>query len=68
MLVATGRAEAMLDPVMALWDAAALKPIIEEAGGVFTDWDGATTHRGGSVVSTNAALARDLRTLLNRPA
>ncbi|MEX2281459.1 MAG: histidinol-phosphatase [Gemmatimonadota bacterium] len=68
MLVATGRAEAMLDPSMKLWDAAALKPIIEEAGGVFTDWDGANTHRGSSVVSTNAALARDLRTLLNSSA
>ena len=66
MLVATGRAEGMFDPSMALWDAAALRPIIEEAGGVFTSWQGEPTHRGGSVVSTNAALARDLRELLNQ--
>jgi fructose-1,6-bisphosphatase/inositol monophosphatase family enzyme len=65
-LVATGRAEAMFDPSMKLWDAAALRPIIEEAGGVFTDWHGQPTHRGDSVVSTNAALARDLRELLNQ--
>ena len=64
-LVATGRAEAMFDPVMSVWDAAALLPIIEEAGGVFTDWDGAARHTGGSAISTNAALARHIRTLNN---
>src|SRR5690606_5443317 len=57
-LVATGRAEVMLDPRLAPWDAAALRPIIEEAGGVFTDWDGNATHRGGHGIATNAALAR----------
>ena len=64
-LVATGRAEVMLDPIMSVWDAAALKPIIDEAGGVFTSWDGTATHNGGSAVATNAALAREVRTLLN---
>ncbi len=63
-LVATGRAEAMIDPVMKPWDAAALKPIVEEAGGVYTDWVGQPTHLGGSVVSTNAALAAEVRRLL----
>jgi histidinol-phosphatase len=64
-LVATGRAEAMFDPRMSIWDAAALKPVIEEAGGVFTDWHGNATHAGGHAISTNAALARDVRALLN---
>jgi histidinol phosphatase-like enzyme (inositol monophosphatase family) len=63
-LVATGRAEVMLDPVLALWDAAALRPVIEEAGGVFTDWTGKQTHRGGHAISTNAPLAREVRVLL----
>jgi len=67
-LVATGRAEAMFDPVMSIWDAAALQPIVEEAGGVFTDWNGSATHNGGSAVSTNAALARDIRTLISESA
>jgi histidinol phosphatase-like enzyme (inositol monophosphatase family) len=67
-LVATGRAEAMLDPVLSLWDAAALAPIIEEAGGVFTDWDGAGGYRVSSAVATNAALARQVRSLLGIPA
>lgn len=63
-LVATGRAEVMLDPIMSVWDAAALKPIIDEAGGVFTSWTGDPTHTGGSAVSTNAALAREVAALL----
>lgn len=66
-LVATGRAEAMFDPELSVWDAAALRPVVEEAGGVFTDWNGAPTHLGGSAVSTNAALAREIRSLLNGP-
>lgn len=56
VLVASGRAEVMLDPKMSPWDSAALMPIVEEAGGVFTDWSGNPTVHGGSAVSTNAAL------------
>lgn len=63
-LVATGRAEAMLDPIMSIWDAAALKPIIEEAGGVFTGWDGEVGHDAGSAVSTSTVLADAVRGLL----
>lgn len=64
-LVATGRAEAMFDPRMSVWDAAALRPITEEAGGVFTDWHGNATHTGGSAISMNTALAREIRTHIN---
>jgi histidinol-phosphatase len=64
-LVATGRAEVMLDPIMNVWDAAALKPIVEEAGGFFTSWSGEHTHTGGSAVSSNAALATEVAALLN---
>lgn len=56
VLVATGRADVMLDPVMNVWDCAALQPIIEEAGGTFTDWDGQRSIRSGNAVSTNGAL------------
>jgi histidinol-phosphatase len=61
LLVATGRAEGMFDPVMSPWDAAALQPIIEESGGIFTDWTGRRTAFGGSAVATNCALANALR-------
>ncbi len=56
MLVATGRAEMMLDPVMNVWDCAALLPILEEAGGTFTDWNGKATIHGPDAVSTNGLL------------
>ena len=64
LLVATGRAEVMVDGRMAAWDAAALLPIIREAGGIFTDWSGARTAFGGSAIATNAALAAEVRGLL----
>ncbi len=55
-LVATGRAEVMLDPVMAIWDCGPLQVILEEAGGTFTDWRGTPTIFGGEAVATNGAL------------
>jgi histidinol phosphatase-like enzyme (inositol monophosphatase family) len=64
LLVATGRAEMMCDPILSPWDAAAFQPIVREAGGVFTAWDGRDTAFGGSAVATNSALAVELRTLL----
>jgi histidinol-phosphatase len=64
LLVATGRAEVMMDGIMAPWDSAALAPVVVEAGGVFTDWNGSATAFGGSSVGTNAALAREVRSLL----
>jgi len=64
LLVATGRAEVMVDGSAAPWDAAALLPVITEAGGVFTDWDGNPTAFGGSMVATNGVLAERARELL----
>lgn len=64
LLVATGRAEAMVDDVLSPWDAAALLPIVQEAGGVFTDWNGQATAFGGSAIATNGALAKEIRRLL----
>jgi histidinol phosphatase-like enzyme (inositol monophosphatase family) len=56
VLVATGRADIMLDPVMNVWDCAPLLPILEEAGGTFTDWNGTRTIHGGNAISTNGVL------------
>jgi histidinol phosphatase-like enzyme (inositol monophosphatase family) len=55
-LVATGRAEAMFDPIMSTWDCAALLPIVQEAGGTFTDWSGEATIYGEEALSTNGVL------------
>lgn len=64
LLVSTGRAEVMVDGIMSPWDAAAIMPIIEEAGGVFTDWRGTRTAFGGSAVATNQGVAAEARLLL----
>ncbi len=64
LLVATGRADVMVDDVVAPWDAAALYPIVTEAGGSFTDWRGRTTAFGGDIIATNAALAKPVRDIL----
>ncbi len=66
-LVASGRADAMLDPVLHIWDAAAVRPVIEEAGGVFTDWDGTPSHDSGHAIGTNARLADAVRDAIRTP-
>jgi histidinol-phosphatase len=56
LLVATGRAEIMIDPLMNVWDAAALLPIIEESGGRFTDWQGKSRIDSGDSIGSNGLL------------
>lgn len=55
-LVATGRIEAQVDPVMASWDAGPFLTIATEAGGKFTTLGGEATIHGGSGVSSNARI------------
>ena len=55
-LVATGRADVMLDPLMNPWDAAAVKPIVEEAGGTFTSVTGIPGPWEGNAIATNGLL------------
>ena len=63
VLVATGRADLMVDGRMSPWDIAALIPVIEEAGGVFTDWRG-RPGIGSDAIASNAALASVFRDAL----
>ena len=65
-LVATGRVDIMLDPRMNPWDCAALVPIVQEAGGRFTDWRGRVTVDGGDAVSTNGALHDEILRRVSR--
>jgi len=65
LLVATGRAEIMLDPVMAVWDCGPFPPIFREAGGYFGDWSGHEGRiDGGEALATNAALRDEVVALL----
>lgn len=66
LLVATGRAEAMVDNRLSIWDYAPLVPIIREAGGVITDWSGHTAF-DEVTIATNRALADQVRRVLFEP-
>ncbi len=64
MLVATGRVDVMIDPCLNLWDAAAVQPIIEEAGGTFTDWQGASSIETGDAVGSNGLIHESVLRIL----
>ncbi len=63
-LVATGRADVMIDPEMSPWDAGPLLPILNEAGGVFSDWTGESTIYGGDGIATNPSLFDEVLPLI----
>ena len=65
-LVATGRAEVMIDPIMSLWDAGPLLTIITEAGGQFSDWQGTATIYGKEAVATNGILHEEIVAVTRR--
>jgi fructose-1,6-bisphosphatase/inositol monophosphatase family enzyme len=56
LLVATGRAELMVDPIVNPWDVAAVAPVIIEAGGSFSSWSGAVDLRAGHCFASNTKL------------
>lgn len=60
LLVATGRAAAMVDPIMNAWDAAPLQPVLTEAGGTYTDWSGRETIYGGEGIGSNGRVLPEI--------
>jgi len=65
MLVAEGAVDISCEPEVNLWDLAALQPIVEEAGGRFSDLSGVDRADGGSVVCSNGLLHDDVLALLS---
>jgi histidinol phosphatase-like enzyme (inositol monophosphatase family) len=65
-LVATGRCEAMVDPVAAPWDVAAMPVIIGEAGGRFSDFNDVVTIDGGTGLATNGRLHGEVLDIVKR--
>lgn len=53
MLVASGRAELVVEPQLSLWDVAATSLVVREAGGRFSDLDGRDSIRAGHAVVSN---------------
>ncbi len=65
LLLASGWADIMVDPIVSPWDFHALVPIIRGANGVITDWEGEDALKGNSVVASNKVLHRKVIDLLN---
>lgn len=64
MLVATGRMEAMCDPIMSPWDCGPFPVLLREAGGYFGDWSGEETIYGNEGLSTTRALLPEVLELI----
>jgi histidinol-phosphatase len=61
MLVADGSVDGAVDAVgIKVWDVAAIQPIVEEAGGRFSDRDGVARPDGGTAISSNGLLHEEL--------
>ena len=56
MLVAEGAGEIAIDPKVKAWDVAAVKIIVDEAGGRATSFEGEDTIHGGTMLSSNGRL------------
>lgn len=63
-LVASGACEIAIEAEVSLWDLAAVKVVVEAAGGRFTDLDGVRTADGGSALSTNGPLHDEVLALV----
>jgi myo-inositol-1(or 4)-monophosphatase len=64
LAVATGRAEAMLDPAMKVWDCGPFPVIFKEAGGYFGSWDGREGHLHEEALACNPALLPEMLALI----
>lgn len=65
LLLATGGADVMCDPIMNPWDIAALIPVVRGAGGVITDWQGRDPVNATSIVAAGPALHAQVIAALN---
>jgi histidinol-phosphatase len=67
VLVAEGACDIGIDPIVSLWDLAALQVVVEEAGGTFTDFAGEARADGGSALSTNGLLHQNVLAVIAPP-
>jgi histidinol-phosphatase len=65
VLVAEGAADLMLEHGVNPWDVAAVKAIVEEAGGTFTDWNGTPTIYRPDVLASNGKVHAEALAILN---
>ena len=65
LLLVTGGADVMCDPIMNPWDITALIPVVRGAGGVITDWQGRDPVKAASIVAAGPALHPQVIAALN---
>lgn len=65
LLVASGGADIMLDPILNPWDVLPVIPVIRGAGGVITTWQGGDPATGNSAVAASKALHAQVIEILN---
>ncbi len=65
VLLATGRIDAVVEPVLKIWDIAHLPVILGEASGRYTNWSGEVDLRSPMGIATNGKVHDELLTLLN---
>jgi histidinol-phosphatase len=68
LLVSRGAVHAMLEPELSVWDFAALEPILAEAGGRITTFEGSAPEHGGSCLSTNGSIHDEILEIYRRHA
>jgi histidinol-phosphatase len=66
ILVAQGSGELMIEQGVHIWDVAAVYPIIVEAGGRFTDWDGNVTIARPDVIVSNGRVHDEVLRIVQR--
>lgn len=66
LLVATGRAEVMVDPIANPWDLASVQVVVNEAGGRFTAWSGNDSYSEGDGIGSNRVVHDEVLALLAR--
>jgi histidinol-phosphatase len=64
VLVAQGSGEVMVEHGVHAWDVAAIKPIVEEAGGRFSNWDGGVDIHRPDILVTNGKLHEEVLAIL----
>jgi histidinol-phosphatase len=65
VLVAEGAADLMVEHGVHPWDVCGLKAIVEEAGGVLTDWQNVPTTERPDVVASNGKVHAEALAVLN---
>lgn len=64
-LLSTGFADIMIDPIMSVWDIAAIVPIVKGAGGIITDYHGNDPLKGNSIIAASPHIHSDVIRELN---